>query len=103
MKIDFSQKLQSFDGRDIALSEDGSSIATLRWVVTEALMAPAKQGDHIPGGSMVERYDLAAKIHNADRPLDVTVEQAAMIKKLIPLRFSMPVVAAPALKLMEGE
>ncbi len=105
MKINFTQKIKAFDGREIAVTSDGTETATLGWVVIEALMhAPdAGGGARLSGNDIIGRHKLAARIHGASEPIEVTVEDAALIKRLIPERWQVPAIAAPALLAMDDQ
>lgn len=100
IKIDFSTELKSFDGRGIAIAVNeaggAETIATLKWAAVEAVMHPSNEP--LSASEIMRRFALATDIHNADGPLAVSVEDIALIRAMIPLRFPHPVIAAPALK-----
>lgn len=107
MKIDFSQELKSYNGKPIIMDAETHEAVTLGFVAMEALMHPPQSDDprtpaRLSAADAIARNELARNIFNAEGPLDLKAEDVALIKKLIPQRFVAPVIAAPALEMMEG-
>ena len=80
MKIDFERRILDFDGNVL---RDNDKTLTLGFVAVNALMGVYPDEQNLEGGEKVRRYRLAINIQAANRPLDIPVEDIALLKKLI--------------------
>ncbi len=95
MKIDFDATLKTLDGEEI---KNGDKVVNLKTITVDALLNP--NGKEQPKPMVkVERFKLAQKIHEGGE-IDITVENAAMIKKLIGEGYA-PLVVGQAYEILE--
>lgn len=105
MKVNFSQKLTQINGQPLldadAPNEDGNSIkqATAKSVVVNALMFPDTTDS---GEGKLKKWNLANRIYSSDREVEISVEEANVIKKSVGKSFG-PVVVGPVYNLLEGD
>ena len=99
MTIDFSQKLKGIDekGGIVDLNEAGRPI-TLAVIVYNALLRPDEKAAE---AEKLTRCKLAFQIAQASGPVEVSLEDAAMIKRLIGQNPS-PLVVGQAFQMIEG-
>ncbi len=107
MKIDFNQKLKSFDGTVINTQEaDGKKKElTLGWACCTALMANSQDDKAAPNEKM-NRFFLAQKIHAgelANAELDLRVEEVVNLKTLIGKCFGTAVIGSAYVLLDSAE
>ena len=77
MKIEFNRELKTLDGESMKMNDKP---LTLRSASVEALLIP-KQGDS--GTDKAKSYALAMKIHQSNGQVDLTIDEAAELKKRI--------------------
>ena len=77
MKIEFNQELKTFDGETLQMNDKP---LTLRRAAVESLLIP-KGGDD--GDKKAENCALAMKIHQSNGQIDLTIDEAAELKKRI--------------------
>lgn len=94
MKIDFSQTLKNIEGDNLLRTRHDRNLnksielpATLQWAAVEALLA-VQQDEKLTGEEKAKRYELALKIQAASEPLDLPVEDVALLKKLCDANFA---------------
>jgi hypothetical protein len=90
MKIDFSTVITELDG---TVAKDGEKIVTLAKLAIPALINPLADAsgrpEQLDAEMKVKLAKLAQDIHSsADKPLDLTVEDVALIKQRIGRAFS---------------
>jgi len=90
MIIDLTQELRDFDGRPMSDSENGKP-TTLGTICSRALLAIFPDEQNLSGEQKFQRYKLAMKLAENDRP-DLKAEEIADLKKLIGKAFSAMVV-----------
>lgn len=100
MKVDFSKVLTDLSGK--ALTEDGtpaSPLVTLRAVTVTAVLSP-----NIPATEIekVERFKLATLVYASADAVPLTVEQVALIKKLIGIVYP-PLIVGQSFAILEGD
>lgn len=97
--IDFSQKLRGIDERGaiVDLTEAGRPI-TLAVVAYSALLRP---DDKATDSEKMNRYKLAFQIAQATGVVELSIEDAATIKKLVGQNPS-PLVVGQAFEMLEG-
>lgn len=102
MDVNVDTLLVDFDGNSIPTDPDDETSPpfTLGRVCESALMTPMP-GDNNTLDPVLERHDLAERIHKGGT-ITVTAEQVAQIKKRLPGRFG-PVIVGPACRLLEGQ
>lgn len=98
MKIDFAAVLTDFAGGP--LKTDDRPV-TLGHVTLQAL--GASYPDETPDGARsVRRFEIGSRVATTKGKVELTVEEAAEIKKVIGKAFG-PVVVGPAYLILEGE
>jgi hypothetical protein len=100
MKVDFGKKLITLDGSIVRKSPNSDDPATLREISIESLMTMADDEKNLSGDDKVKRYYLALKIKDAQE-IDITVEEAALLKKLIGRAYG-PLIVGQAWEMLEG-
>lgn len=105
MKIDFSRKLLTLDGKPIAfeLNADGevTEYGTLGNIAKRALMAPRPDGTPANGMEALQLFSLAMRIHESEGPTEVTAEEITLIKSRIAEGFNAPLLAGQAWAMLE--
>ena len=97
MKIDFNVKFKTFDGQDIIMRDKP---ATLKDISVESLMSLLEEEKNLSGEEKLKRYELALKIKDGGI-IDISVEDIALVKKLIGKMFT-PLIVGQAWKNLEG-
>ena len=75
--------------------------ATVRGVAIEALFAQFKDEENLSGEEKLKRWELASKIKADPDPVDLTVEEVALLKKLIGKAYG-AIIVGQAWKVLEG-
>lgn len=113
MKIDFDKEIVDLDGKPIKetrqmVREDGvvvtmetDEIRTLKSVCRFALSWTFND-EKVEGDEKFKRFSLAERIVTATGPIDVKVEEIALLKSLIGKAFG-PVIVGRAYQILEGE
>ncbi len=104
MRIDVTQELVGFDGGVIREKGDNGTSPipmTLRSACCTALMATTPSEQNLGGDAKLQRYMLAQKLHN-EESVAISIEELALIKKLVGEVFIINVVGA-VWKLLEGD
>jgi hypothetical protein len=104
MKVNFNQVLKDLEGKTLTepVNEDGQIVSKeiyFKDVVLGILLNGKIEG--VSAKEKMERYILAQKIFRAQTYLDVSVEQVALIKKLIGDNFN-PLVVGQCFEILEG-
>lgn len=97
MKMDFAIILKDLDGKPMT---NAGQDATLRSVAIAALTAVFNDETHLSGEEKFARYELARKIHSATPEEEFSVEEIALVKKLIGKGFP-PLVIGPAFLILD--
>ena len=92
MKINFNQKLESFDGKEVGI---------LKQFCIEPLLATFPDEQNLAGEEKLRRFLLASKIHWADGEAELMAEEISLVKKLIGKGYG-PLVVGQAWKMLEG-
>lgn len=101
MKVDFSQGFKDLDGR-ILVEPPGGKPITLRTLAVNVLMATFEDEKNLSGEEKVKRYETALMVHNSkDEPVEMSVEDVALIKRLIGKSYG-PLFVGQAWKMLEG-
>ena len=94
MKVNLKTSLKAFDGADVTDATGPVLISTL---CINALM----KEDTVAGAEKMKRFLLARRIYDAEGDLDITVEEASLIKDLVGSTFA-PIVVGRVYELLEG-
>lgn len=81
MLIDFKKVILDLRGDPIKLP-DGAELRLLT-VCQESLLASFSDEQGVPATEKVKRFELALKIGETALPVEITIEEAAEIKKLV--------------------
>ena len=100
MVILFDVGFKDLDGAEVP--NDKGTAATLRGVTIEALLAQFTDEPNLGGEEKLTRWELASKIKNSPDPINVTVEELTLIKKLVGKAYGILIVGQ-AWKYLEGE
>lgn len=100
MKIDFNQELKALDGTALP-GPEGKNKTTLKDISCHGLLAAFDDERNLSGEEKCKRYVLATWIY-ANDDLDLTVEDIALIKKLIGKGFT-AIVVGQAFEMLEGK
>lgn len=103
MKVNLTATIQQLDGTPLMQPPVGDAPAkpwTLRDVIVTVCMN--ELGDkQEPGTAKLERFLLAQRVYNAEREVDLTAEQVAMVKDRIGRGFGAALVG-PAFLLLDA-
>ena len=101
MVIDFSKAITNLDGTPLKQGDGREDkVADLRYCCIEALLSMDPK-EQIAGEKKLQRYSLAKKIYNATEPLELKVEDVALIKELVGKGYGVGVVG-PVFELIEA-
>ncbi len=94
-------KLVDFDG---VVLKDGNIELTVAKILVNCCMMPAPQNEQYTEAQVVSRYDLGIQFNKlaVDQIIDITVEQAAMLKTDV-LRGYPPILAGQLIYALEGK
>ena len=95
MKVNFAQALKTLDG---ALITEGDKVITLKRVCQTALLGQYQQ-EQADGQEKARRWLLATTLK--DDELDITPEDAALLKKVIGYAYT-PLVVGQAYEMLNG-
>ncbi len=96
MKVNFDKQLVSLDG-EVILDTKGNP-AVLRGVAIDALLAVFGDEQNLAGEEKLKRYIVAEKVYKHED--DLTVEELALLKKLIGKAYN-PLIVGQAWKIIE--
>lgn len=100
MLVDFGKEFKDLDGNKIANIPGKTS--TLKEVVIEALLAVFEDEKNLTGDEKLKRWELAKRVKSASGVLELSVEEVALIKKLIGKGYGVLVVGQ-AFSMLEGK
>ena len=98
MLIDFKKVILDLKGDPVKLPDKAE--LTLLSVCQESLMASFPDEQALPGAEKVKRFVLALKIGDSTLPVEITIEEAAEIKKLVAKAYG-PLVVGRAWEILE--
>ena len=121
MKLVLNVPLVDMDGKGIpvvkqAINPDGSlmvnefrqpvmepsaEMSTVRGVVIEALLVSYTDEAMLAGEEKLKRWELATKVKNTPDPIELTVEEITLAKKLVGKAYS-PMIVGQSWKVLEG-
>ena len=96
MKLDVETILIGLDGKEL---KDGTTLCTFKTVALNALLASFPDEQNLSGEDKFKRYQLAMKI-NANSEVELSVEEAALIKQLVGKGFA-PLVVGRMFEMIE--
>lgn len=96
MKFDPTKPVTDLDGKDIT---EGDKVLTVAVVCQRALLAPP--GAPVSGEENLRRFKLALRLHDATGLLELTAEEAALVKSQVAANFA-PLVVGRVFQLIEG-
>jgi hypothetical protein len=97
VRIDFQQRLKAIDGSELV--ENGKPV-TLAAVAVNALLDVIPKQEEVTSEAKVQRWRIAQRIFAAEEPVDVTVEEVVIVKKLIGIGYA-PLIVGQAFDLIE--
>ncbi len=100
MKVDFLQQLKDINGE--LIKDEKGNIADLQHFAVNALLAVFNDEQNLAGTEKVNRWQLAIKIKNSNDDTEFSVEDVALVKKLIGKAYS-AVVVGQAWAMLEGK
>lgn len=100
MKIDVTQGLKNYDGKDIYLDSDNKVKATLREVLVAAANTETK-GKPMTAENKAKAYQLSQKMYK-DNDVNLTIDDMAFLKERVYEIFR-PVVAGQIEEIFEGK
>ena len=102
MALDFTTKLTTLDGADLQDAQGKPDPTSLAKVAENALLTVFPEEAQDPKREMesVHRYDLAKTIHNNPKDPKLSLEDLALVKKLIVKAYS-PLVGGQAAQLID--
>lgn len=90
MKLNFNQQILNLDEKPL-MNADGSPV-TMAYAAKEALLAIFPTEKEISGDEKFKRYQLAKKINSSSEECEISIEEAALIKKLVSMAYGANVV-----------
>jgi len=99
MKIDFTKQLKDLDGKTI-VEKDGA--ITLKSICINSLMANYQDEKNLSGEEKFKRYELAMKISENGKDVDLKAEDISLIKQLVGKAFT-PLVVGQTYKMLEDK
>lgn len=99
MKIKIDQSLKSLEGKEI---KDGKNAITLKNIMVEACVTAIKGDEAQSGEEKLKLYQLATKIQEAKKEIDLTIEEIALIKDRIGKGYNVLTVGQ-AWQMLEGK
>ena len=101
MKIDFNASVKRIDGQPlIETNQQGEAVqATFKVVVVNAVLAPSKNDD---GVMKVRKYQLAHRVYDASEAMEISLDEAKLIKDCITATYG-PLIVGQVDALLEGK
>jgi hypothetical protein len=102
MTVDFSRGIKTLDGQQINDSSRDGVVMTVGLAAVNALLAEhPSESAGVPAEEKLRRYKLAVLIHAANGPVGVSVEDVALIRRLIGFCYP-PIVVGQAYEVLDG-
>ena len=83
MFVAFSKAICDLAGNPVKPDPNSDSVMRLSSVAVNGILMPRQSDANLSGEDKVKRFKLAKRIHDASEPLDISVEDAALLKALI--------------------
>lgn len=100
MKVNFLQQLRDINGE--LIRDEKGNVVDLQHFAVNALLAVFNDEQNLAGVEKVNRWQLALKIKNSNDDTEFSVEDVALVKKLIGKAYS-AVVVGQAWAMLEGK
>lgn len=97
MKIDFTRTINDLDGKMFKIENDQP--LTLGRVVISSL----HQGEKLTGDEKYKRHDMMVRIHSQVEPVELKVDEVALLKRVVGESNFTPWVCGEAWDMLEGE
>jgi hypothetical protein len=81
--VDFTQQIKQFDGSDLVGGDGKPTNLTLEAVAENALLGSYNDEQNLSGEEKLKRYHLALKIYDHKTNVDLSVEELALLRRLI--------------------
>lgn len=101
MKVNLAAPINDFDGKQ--LKDESEKPLTLGRVCVISLSTPMEEDRGLTPEKTLERWQLANRLHiyREDKEVEITPEEAALIRSRIPKCFVLTA-AGPAIELLKG-
>jgi len=102
MLVDFDQVVKDLDGNFVSDGNNmGQSVPlTLARACSNALVYA--KGQKMSGSEYLKQFDLGLKIHKGGK-IDVSENEIALLKQVIPQMYPVPLVVAQTYKMLESQ
>ncbi len=100
MKIDFTQEIKALDGSSLPYQQEKGTL--LKNIACDILLAQLPEERDLSGEEKCKRFVLATRIFSNPKKIDLTIEEVAMIKKLIGRAYP-PLVVGQSWNYLEGK
>lgn len=100
MHLETTVALKTLAGEDLT-NGDSKEVLTVATIACNALLAAFEDERNLSGEDKVKRFKLACRIQGADLPVEMTPEEAALIKKLVAKLYG-PLVTGQVWELIDG-
>jgi hypothetical protein len=103
MLVAFDTVLRDLDGKPLPEDKDKpeGAQATLKKASIESLLAIYQDEQNLSGEDKLKRWQLATKINGSNGPAEFTVEEVALVKKLIGKAYN-PLITGQAWTILEA-
>jgi hypothetical protein len=81
--VDFTQQIKQFDGSDLVGNDGKPTNLTLEAVAENALLGSYNDEQGLSGEDKLKRYHLALKIYDHKTNVELSVDEQALLRKLI--------------------
>ena len=100
MKIDVSKELKTLDGQVMQdVGSGGNAVdATVKMALLNAVLAPEKDDTPV---RKLEKGELARRIYNAEKEVELTAEEITLCKKRVGEVFPNPLVVLQVTEILE--
>lgn len=103
MKVKIDTPIKTIEGKDMKEMVDGQEkVITIKKFCVNAVLANPSDNAKETGEQKVKRYELAKKIQNAKKEIDLSSEEISLIKKEIGINYP-PIVVGQAYEILEGK
>jgi len=100
MKVSLIEVMKDLKGEPLKVSGADEKELTLKDVILSSLCYIEKAG--MTPEESVKRYKLISQVMAAEKDVDLSTEEASLLKKLIAMTYGSPLVAGQACMIIEG-
>lgn len=102
MKLKVNETLKTLSGDTLFDAVNGvKTDITLKAICVEAILKPHESDAGVSGTEKMSRWNFAQKIYKATEDIDITTEEATLLKTLIARAFTV-LIAGQACQMIEG-